>query len=82
MVLTRACSASCSSSILWARARWSICSKAFTFPKKERLAGSSPAWLAGAWGRWGRLGLTATGGGAGLVPPGASLLMVLLEWES
>lgn len=83
---TRACSASCSSSILLARARLSICSKAFTFPRKVRLAGSSRGWSevvssAGPVFKV-KLGFRATGGGRGLLLVGASLLTVLLERES
>ncbi len=83
---TRACSASCSSSILLARARLSICSKAFTFPRKVRLPGSSRGWSevvssAGPVFKV-KLGFRATGGGRGLLLAGASLLTVLLERES
>ena len=57
-----------------------------TFPMKERLAGSSSS-RAGSSARSGpgrgpKEGLRATGGGRGRLAPGASLLSVLLEWES
>lgn len=57
-----------------------------TLPRKDLLAGSSS--VSGVrssddvWFRRLRLGFMATGGGAGLCPPTASLLMVLLECES
>lgn len=55
-----------------------------TLPRKDLLAGSSS--LSGlcssdGWFRRVRLGFRATGGGSGLFPPAASLLM-LLECES
>ncbi len=52
---TRACSASCSSSILLARARLSICSKAFTFPRKVRLSGVFERVVGGGVVCWARL---------------------------
>lgn len=60
-----------------------------TLPKKDLLAGSSSSTsLLGlcssdVWCRRAMLGFRATGGGSGLFPPAASLLlMVLLERES
>lgn len=60
-----------------------------TLPRKDLLAGSSssasplPALCSSdGWFRRLTLGFRATGGGSGLLPPAASLLMVLLECES
>lgn len=60
-----------------------------TLPRKDLLAGSSssapslpPLCSSDGWFRRLTLGFRATGGGSGLLPPAASLLMVLLECES
>lgn len=56
-----------------------------TLPRKDLLAGSSSfPGLCSSDGGFTRvtLGFRATGGGAGLFAPAASLLMVLLECES
>lgn len=59
-----------------------------TLPRKDLFAGSSSdSSLPGlcssdGWFRRVTLGFRATGGGSGLLPPAASLLMVLLECES
>lgn len=57
---------------------------ALTLPKKDLLAGSSSS-LTGLWSSVGTRameGFRAMGGGRGLFPTTASLLMVLLDWDS
>lgn len=60
--------------------------RTLTLPRKDLLAGSSPSassvpglCSSDGWFRRLRVGLRATGGGSGLLPPAASLLIVLLE---
>ena len=56
--------------------------RTLTLPRKDLLAGSSAGLGSSDWLRRGMVGFRATGGGSGLFPPTASLLMVLLECES